>query len=234
MIKVTSNIDKFLKGLAAFQKDIPYIEKTYLNNLAFDIQQAVKSEIEGKLRIETKSLSTLRIIKATKEKPFAKLFHDGWQEYALGHHFKGGDRARKGLEYAMRLKGHIEEDEILTPPSKVRIKGYVYTQIMSQLKLHWKQGYDANETKRSRKRSKTTARFFLITGKSLSRLSPGVYARMPGHRAPICILRIAKKPQYKKRMDLQETADKVMDRRGGFHYQEAMKRALENRLKGFK
>ena len=234
MIKIQHSFDSFLKGMSKFQKDIAYIQATATNNLAFDIQKAVKSEISGKLKINNQKLPTLRVQKATKEKLFARVFHDGWQEEALAHHFKGGDRERKGMEKAMIHFKFMSKDEILTPSPGVKIKSWVYTQMMSQLQLNYKAGYAANETKRSRKRKAkrrtSAARFFMVSSFSRSHLHPGIYARMPGHRGLICMLRIVKNPSYKKRMDLDLTASKVIKRRAKVHYEKALQRAAHNRL----
>ena len=224
-------VKKLLKAIGEVEKkDIPYVTMTATNNLAFDAKQTVEREIRSRLNVKRQSLtSQLRVKKATKSNPYALLFIDEgkWQYKTLAHHFKGGDRERKGMEKAMIYLGLMHRNEILTPSPGVTIKPSVYVQMMSQVKLFYKSGFDANETKRSRYRNarKTRARYFVVTGKSKSPLAPGVYARMPGHDRPICMLRISEKPTYRKRFDLGESVRKVYAARGAKHIDAAVKRA---------
>ena len=240
-INIDSDIDKAITELEYLRKrDIPYIMKTTVNNLAFDALNSMKKEISGNLNIYKKSVpSSFRIRKATKSKPYAELYVDefSWQHKVLAHHFSGGDRERRGMEKALIRSGHMYKNEILTPPPGVKIRSYVYVQMMSQLKLNDKAGYSANETKRSRAKGssrKTSARFFIITGKSKSPMAPGIYARMPGHDKPLCMLRISEKPHYKKRFDLEATTSKVIARRYSKHLKDAMERASSlNKMNGW-
>jgi hypothetical protein len=227
-IRAMKEADKFLTGLK--DRDIPYVQMTATNNLAFDAMETVRVEIGRELNIRKKKIpSSLRVKKATKQNPFALLYVDewSWQYKALAHHFRGGDRERKGMEKAMIHLGLMHSKEILTPSPGVTIRPSTYVQMMSQIKLFYKAGFDANETDRSRHRNarKTKARFFVITGKSRSPLAPGVYARMPGHDGPVCMLRIAERPEYRKRIDMKDMVGKVYRMRGQKHVDDAMKRA---------
>ena len=224
-------VKKLLKAVGKIEKkDIPYVTMTATNNLAFDAKHTVEREIMSGLNIKKKSLtSQLRVKKAKKSNPYAILFVDNgkWQYKVLAHHFKGGDRERKGMEKAMIYLGLMHRKEILTPSPGVTIKPSVYVQMMSQIKLFYKAGFDANQTKRSKYRNarKTKARYFVITGKSKSTMAPGVYAMMPGHDRPICMLRISEDPTYRKRFDLGESVRKVYAARGAKHIDSAVKRA---------
>lgn len=230
---ITSNIEEFMKDFDDLEKkQIPYMQMVTTNNIAFDYMETMRKKIADDLNIRNKKITTsLRVKKATKLRPFAEVFVDefSWQHKVLSHHFHGGNRERKGLEKAMIHKGFMYKWEILTPSPGVTIKPGVYNQMMAQLKLNYKAGYSANETKQSRKRkspSKTIARFFIITGKSKSPLAPGIYARMPLHDKPICMLRIAEKPSYKKRFDLEDTLNEVYNLRGDAHFAKAYELAM--------
>lgn len=231
-IHIDSDINEAIKQLELLEKrDVPYIKMLTVNNIAFDAMNSMKKEIRGNLNINKKSVpNSFRIRKATKSKPYAELFVDefSWQYKVLAHHFSGGDRERRGMEKSLIRSGHMYKHEILTPSPGVKIRAYVYVQMMSQLRLNDKAGYNANETKSSRAKGsakKTSARFFVVTGKSKSPMAPGIYARMPGHDKPICMLRISEKPHYKKRFDLEATTSKVIARRYSKHLKDAMERA---------
>jgi len=240
-ISIDHNLDEAIKELGYLRdRDLPYIQRTTVNNLAFDALESMKREIGGKLNITKGSIpNSFRIKKATRDSNYAELFVDEfrWQHKVLAHHFSGGDRERRGMEKALIRSGYMYKGEILTPSPGVKIRGSAYIQMMSQLKLNIKAGYSANETKGSRSKAnsrRTKARFFIVTGKSKTTMAPGIYARMPGHDKPICMLRISEKPNYKKRFDLESTVSKVIARRYSKHFNEAIERASSiNKMKGW-
>lgn len=210
-MSIETNIKEAIKGLNDFEKkQIPFATSKALNDFVFEVLSTIKKEIGDELNITKRAIpSSIRVKKATKNKLYAEIYVDewSWQYKVLHHHFKGGDRERKGLEKALIYKGYMYKWEILTPPPGVKLNASIYNKIISQLKLVYKAGYSANETKKSRSRKpKEELRFFIITGKSKSPLAPGIYARpLVGTDKPICILRIAEKPEYKKKFDLQKT-----------------------------
>ena len=238
-ITIESNIKQIIGGLRRFaNKDLPYITMVATNNIAFDALNALRKDVGSKLNIRQKSIPTAwRVKKATKLNPYAVLYVDAWswQYKVLRHHYTGGDRARKGMEKAMIKLGYMHRNEILTPPPGVRIQPHTYIEMMSQLKLNYKAGYFSNETKRSRSRREKirgrSVRYFVVTGRSDSPMAPGVYARMPGVDRPVCMLRIAERPEYKKRLDDKEIVKKVIARRAKKHFDEALDRAMVIRQK---
>lgn len=238
-ISLESNIKKAVEAMDGLEKrDIPYIERTATNNLAFDAMESVRGEITGKLKIRGKKVpNSIRVKKASKTKSYAELYVDewSWQHKVLAHHFYGGDRERKGMEKAMAYLGLMKKSEILTPSPGVKIRSHTYVEMMSQLKLNVKAGYSANETKASRKRRETLrgkgVRYFVITGRSSSPMAPGVYAKIPGRDSPACMLRISERPTYKKRFDLRKTVGKVYKRRASKHVSDALARAKSIREK---
>lgn len=229
-VNITSNIEQVIKGLEEFNsKDLPYVMRTTVNNIVFDALESLKNEARGNLNLKNaRTASTWRVKKATKQQPYAEIYMDefSWQYKVLAHHYKGGDRERKGMEKAMAHMGIMRKHEILTPSPGVKIRSYVYTQMMAQLKLNYKAGYSANETKASRQRREKSqgagVRYFVVTERSKSHMTPGVYARMPGHDKPICLLRISARPTYKKRMDMETTVSKVIARRQEKHFSNAV------------
>lgn len=233
-VSILSNIDEIINGLDDLEKkQLPYAVKVATNNLAFDYWDKQKKEVSGGLAWKNvKAPNTIRILKATNQRPYAEIYVDEshWGYYALMQHFQGGDRHRKGMEKKMISKGYMYKWEILTPSPGVTIKAGTYNQMIAQLQLTSSSaGYDANETKRSKAKKhsgKTSLRFFIITGKSKSLLAPGIYARMPGAESPVCMLRIAEKPTYRERFDMEVTLSKVYDRRGLKYFDEALEHAI--------
>ena len=230
-VKSIKELIKDIDGLRT--RDIPYIAMIATNNIAFDTKQTIDKEIGGKLNIRKKRLTTsVRVKKASKSNPYAKVFIDenSWQHDTLKHHFFGGDRDRKGLEKSLMRFGFMSSDEILTPPPGVTIRPSTYVKMISQLKLVYKSGYAANETKKSRFRNKTKRkeRYFVIGTYERSHLHPGIYVRMPDHDKPINIMRIAKKPNYKDRLkDFDETVEEIFDKKSEMHLGKAMDYVLK-------
>ena len=219
-VVMRSNIKQVLKELGAFERDIPFILKETANDIAFEAIRKIKAEVQGKLHIRKKYIpNAWRVRKAEKSRLYAELYVDdwSWQKRVLEHHYYGGDRQRKGIEKAMIHLGLIDKDEILTPPPGVKIRPSTYVQIMSQLKLFSKAGFVANETKRSRTRKKRQGkdkvRYFFVRKGNRQGLHPGVYARKEGSSHLKCILRVASRPHYKKRLDAESIVRKVIERR---------------------
>lgn len=231
-MKIETNIKKVIKGLNDFEKkQIPFVTSKALNDFSFEVLRTMKKEIGDELNITKKAIpSSIRVKKATKQKLYSEIYVDewSWQHKVLQHHFKGGDRERKGLEKALIYKGYMYKKEILTAPPGVKLKTSIYNKIIAQLKLTYKAGYSANETKKSKARkSKNELRFFIITGKSKSPLAPGIYARpIIGTDSPICILRISEKPKYKKRFDLEKTIQNQYNKKFESIFDKALKYAI--------
>jgi hypothetical protein len=227
------DIEKLINRFTDLEKkQMPYAAMVATNNLAFTALNAHRDEVQGMFNWKSKAPNALKIKKANKSNPIAEMYVDEWSwgYYALKPHYLGGDRHRKGMEKAMIALGYMHRNEILTPSPGVRINPSIYVQMMSQLKLNYKAGYSANETVASRKKkriTKTVLRFFIITGKSKSPLAPGIYARMPDHDSPVCMLRISEKPTYKKKLDMEKTVSKVFKENGQRYLTEALDYAIK-------
>ncbi len=211
--------------LTGYAEQLPYVTMLTLNDLAFDVQRTLKAEVIVKLNLRKKSLANaFRVKKATKNRLEADVFIDDykWQAKILKPHFYGGDRAKKGVEKAMIYGGFMSSSEILTPSPGVKIQPSTYVQIMSFLKLNYKAGYDANRNDKSKRKNKTRAKFFIATkkNKKTAHLHPGIYARMDNgvKSKPIMILRVAKKPSYKKIFDIEKTALEIYKKNMKEHF----------------
>ena len=211
-------------------RDIPYVLATTLNNLAFDAKEEAEKSLKEDLNIHKKALTrAFRVHKATKRNLEAELYvaQDKWQYRVLQHHFHGGDRIHKGLEKYLRYKGYMGKDEILTPSPGTSLKRSVYKRITEQVKT------GRRTTSKSGRVSKE--KYFVISSSANSHLSAGVYARMSSVPYPISILRIASKPNYSKRFDLEEIVVDVYSKRANKHLGDAIDRTLTlNAKRGWK
>ncbi len=226
-------LDKLHKSMSAISKQLPFAIMNTLNDLAFDGMDSMKSEVKGKLKLKNQKIpNAFHIKKATKKTLQVKLSIDDWKWQAdvLKPHFYGGDRKRKGMEKAMIYAGAMSRDNILTPPPGVKIQSSTYVQMMSYLKLNYKAGYDANRNDKSKRKNKTRAKYFIATRKSnkTRHLHPGIYARMDDgvKDKPISLLRVARRPNYKKIFDLEKTFMKVIKRRGSKYFYKNLEQAM--------
>jgi hypothetical protein len=238
-----SSIKEFIKDIEGFRdRDIPYIARMTADNVGFKVKDILSNKIPAKLNINRKSLLTpIRVKRGSKSSPFTTVYvkEDSWQYDVLKHHYTGGDRERKGMEKLFIRVGIMTENMILTPSPGVKIRGTVYNEIISQLKIRGSSGYDTKETKKSRlrkerRKNKRRERFFLvlpdshITQNRTKHLSPGVYARVGGHDAPVMLLRISNKPKYKKTFkNFEQTVNDLSNQQ----YKESLASAMERVLK---
>lgn len=233
MMTIETNIDEVIEGLGKFEKkQVPYALAMALNDVAFEGMESLKNEVRSSLNIRKANVpNAFKVKRANKNNLKAELFLDDtkWQYKVLAHHFTGGDRARKGLEKAMIYLGHMTKNDILTPPPGVKLKPSIYNKIIAQLKLQYKAGYSVNETKKSKARkSKNELRFFLATSRTNLHLAMGIYARMPGHNKPVCILRIAERPDYYKQLDIDETIRDIVERNFRKNFKKQLQMAVAN------
>ena len=235
-------LDNFQKSLGKLSKQMDYALMLTLNDLVFDGMNSMKKEIRGKLNLKNKqTVNAFQIKKATKTNLVATLSVDDWKWQAdvLKPHFYGGDRKRKGMEKAMSYAGVMSKSNILTPSPRTKIQSSTYVQMMSYLRLNYKAGYDANRNDKSRRKKKNT-KFFIATksSKRTRHLHPGIYARMNGgdiykdvnksldETTIVSMLRVAKKPYYRKRFDFRKTVGTAIARRAQKLFYQSMTKAL--------
>jgi len=221
-------MDEVKKMLTGYEKQLPYVTMLTLNDLAFDAMTQIKAEVKVKLNLRNQKLpNAFRVKKAKKNNLTAELFIDDWKWQAkiLKPHFFGGDRAKKGLEKAMIYAGAMRATDILTPSPGVKIQSSTYVQIMSYLKLNYKAGYDANRNDKSKRKNKST-QFFIAkkTDRKTKHLHPGIYARINGQ--VVAILRVAKRPAYKQRFDLEKTTLKVYKDKMAYYFKKNAQKAI--------
>ena len=230
-IIVYSELEEMIQEVEGIRKrDVDYVLALTINNLAFDAMKSVEKQMGSNLKITKKQmLSAFGVKKATKSSKVAELFVDEgkWQYKALQHHFNAGDRFRKGLESMLRYKGLMTQGEILTPSPNTKLKRSAYKRISEQIKT--------GKRTVSAKGRVSRERYFFVPSRSHSHLSAGIYAQMPNVPFPVSILRIASKPNYRKRFDLLEIVEKVSTRRANIHLGKALDKVLaQNHHRGWK
>lgn len=204
-------------------KDIPYVAMTTINNLGFDTMDSMKDEISHVLNIKKRRvLNAFKVTKATKKKLIAKVFvkEDSWQHDVLSHHFSGGDRKRKGLEFLMAYWGLISKNEILIPI--IKLSSGQYNKIIADLKISRELGYMANKTKRSKRRNRGKHTYFFLPRERS--FKPGIYKRK-GKQVSL-VMYIASQPNYVKSFDFESTLHEVAEDRTELHFKNSIQRAI--------
>jgi len=259
---ITSNIEQIIKEMTDFEKkQLPYIMKCTANDIAFDVMNTARKEVRMKFNGQSLA-SAILVNQATKQNPVAEVFVSDafrgigktqyatptWKVHALTVLEKGGMRPTKSMERLMVKAGLLRGTEVLIPDGK--IEPWVYVQLMSVLHLNWKPGYNANETKGSRKRRETAlknagkseSKFFVVTTKhiAISRhfgkvkqkrtgLAPGIYARMLDNadkRQVFRLFKIGSNTNYMKRWDLERIVHLIYDKRGYKYFSKAYDYAM--------
>ena len=172
----------------------------------------------------------------------------------LQQHFVGGGRSTKQLEERLRAAGYLGASEYIVPGGAAKLDRYgnmsrgQIQQIMSQIGLKGS-GYDSVATK-SRRSMRNQARaghifwsmgigspgsraysgklkFDLSSGKYygvIQHLPKGAWMRGPGTVKPLMI--VVRKPHYRRRLDIDCIAQRVMTRDFPAAYSRALQRAL--------
>ena len=257
-MQITSNIGDVIKGFTEFEKkQLPYIQVLTANNIAFDVMEVARKEVRGKFR--GKSLESAILLNKAKKRdiPYAEIFVSNafrgigrtkyktptWKAHALTVLEHGGKRPTKSMERAMVKAGLMRTSEILIEDGLVA--PWVYVQIMSVLHLNWQAGFNANQSKASKKRKETALKnagkannkFFVVTSnhiavarnlgkvvKRRSMLAPGIYTKMSdnANRGQVFrLFKIAKQADYNKKWDLKRILNTVYERRGEKHFSKA-------------
>lgn len=170
----------------------------------------------------------------------------------LGHHFSGGGRIKKQLEVILEQNNFISASEYVVPGQAARLDRYgnisrgQIVQILSQIGIK-RLGFDSNPTNSARSRRNVamagvifwsygpnSSRRRLVDpssgieygyqGGAASRLPKGAWIRNGRSVRPILLA--VRRPNYRKRFDLNLTADGVVNKKFDGHFNAALAVAL--------
>ena len=169
----------------------------------------------------------------------------------LGHHFGGGVRTRKRIEYVLQRNGFISGSEYVVPGGAAKLDKYgnmsrgQIIQILSQIGVK-NQGSDSTPTgsKRSKRNvakagtifwshgskgritvvDKSTGIAYGYRGGNASKLPKGAWIRMGRTVKPI--LMVVNRVSYRKRIDLLKIVQKTVDTQYASQFDAALAHAL--------
>jgi len=204
-----TGLDKFQKSLSQLSKQVDYAMKLTLNDLAFDAQNSLGKEIKHGLEAKEITSRAFSVDKAKKSNLVATIrLKDDWREDVIPQHFKGGPGAVIKFEKEMISRGYMGRGNSAVPIKKIGKTRY------------------NNILNATRRGIRSHSKYFVIGTKDKSHLRPGVWQK--NKRSPKLLIPFRQEAQYKKRFDMYETVEKVVNRRAQSYFYKNMTKALRS------
>lgn len=239
MISIKDNVDEVLRGIDRFSSQAPFAIALALTQTANQLKAELVAEQARVFDRPTRyTQNALWVNKATKQRLVAevllkdRLLSKTTRSAAdvLGHHYTGGKRRQKALEYYAVRAGLISTSEYLVPGDYARLDSYgnmsrgQVQQIMSQLKLGLDPASWASKSARSKRAVQRAGVMFWSYGKLRgSHLARGVWMRDGNGVVPIMM--VARATAYPQRIKLRAIGDRVFAARFKANLQRAWDRA---------
>ncbi|QDL93263.1 hypothetical protein FDP22_16620 [Paroceanicella profunda] len=235
MFRIEADFRRFERGLSdVAQKQLPFALSVALNETAKDVLDAIRDQTRLAFDRPTPfTLNAFYLSRATKRKPEASVQRKTAQSkrHFLEVQEEGGRRGQTGIEGLLEARaGLTGRHRFIVPASGAKLNSYgnpgrgQINRILSQ--LHAQRDTTANETGRSRRRSRHTDRYFVITGDDFdSKLAPGIWLRRGGRVEPVFLF-ARRPPRYAPKLDFYATSNAVTEARFERHLAEAMAKAI--------
>jgi hypothetical protein len=238
VIVETKNFEEKLSRLERLQ--LPFARSLAANTAAFETMGTLRAALP--LIFDRPTPFTVRGVgyrKGNKLSPAAEVFLSGDASKGtpptdyLAHQIAGGRRKAKRGERVLQRARILTANEGYVPAA-VKLDRYgnvparIIVQILSQIRAFGEEGFSANQTDASKRRSakKNRRKYFLVSraGEGLPR---GVYERYgPGLRNIKPVLLFVPLPTYQKRFDFPQLARDELRRRFVLAWPNALRRAL--------
>ena len=248
-LNVTSNFAEFGERLAGLGRQAPFVAAVSLTRTAKDVQAAERKEmIRAFDRPVPYTLNSTFLKAATKGNLEAKVwlkdnpFGKGTPaDRYLAPQIFGGARRLKGLERALAAVGLLPAGHYAVPAAGAQIDGNgnvkrsQIVQVLSQLKVQERAGYQSRATGSVRSR-RTVAKqgvTYFVLPQVRRGLAAGIYMkRQFAHGSAIKpVFIFTKAMHYEKRLRFYEVGDETARERFPAHFREAwMKAAAEARV----
>ena len=220
-LTIDQDLSKATAWTKAVQKQLPFATSVALNNVAFDARKAINAGTKGAFHVPVKFTQNAFLVQKSKKRSLAAFVYA--QDKAgkdraryLRFGIAGGTRPQKGMdayfEKAVPNDGTIPRGAYFMPTSLVKTNA---SGNVTQATL-----------RRISKGISGDARggFFIGTPKGSSR-PPGIYRRSRNQLHPYFIA-TTDRPDYTGRFNIEAIGAKVIERRFGFHFNQALSKAL--------
>lgn len=244
-VKVTSDIERAMRGLDRRSKQVRYALAVALTRTAQDVRAAEYDEMRREFDRPTPyTLRSLYVKGATR----ANLQAVVWVKddragsgtpatrYLLPQ-IEGGPRGLKGFEKALQRAGYMKHGDKAVPGQFARLDRYgnvsygQLIQIMSQLRITLTSGHHRNISTDAKKAARAVQRaggqyFALPNGRG--KLPPGIYQRRDfahGSAAPRPVLVFVSGAAYRARFHFERVARRTISDKAGAHFIRAYREA---------
>jgi|TARA_Y100000033_G_scaffold31990_1_gene30597 hypothetical protein len=220
-LTIDQDLSKATAWTKAVQKQLPFATSVALNNVAFDARKAINSGTKGAFHVPVKFTQNAFLVQKSTKTSLAAFVYA--QDKAgkdraryLRFGIKGGTRPQKGMdvffERGVPNDGTIPSGAYFMPTSLVKINasGNVTQATLRRIS----KGISGDPR----------GGFFIGTPKGGSR-PPGIYRRSRNQLQPYFIA-TTDRPDYTGRFNIEAIGGKVIKRRFGFHFNQALSKAL--------
>lgn len=244
-ISVTSNFADLAKQITALGSQAKFVSAVSLTRTAQDMRTALKQEMPRAFdRPTTYTLNSLFVKGATKTNLEARVwvkdsvFGKGTPAIRyLGPQIYSGPREHKGMEKALASAGLMAKGDYAVPAAGAQMDSYgnvkrsQVVQIMSQLKLQQRGGYESRASKSaaSKRTVKRQGVTYFAIAKSVGSLMPGIYLKRiaSGGRSITPVFIFTRSPRYKSRFKFFEVGMRVAQQRFPAHFNQEMEKAIK-------
>lgn len=235
-------IDALQSALSNQSKQFEWATVVTVTRTAQEVKTETYAEMEKNFDRPTPMvMKSLRIRPATKQKIEAEVFLKSWEvggknlrsmEEMIGQQFIGGSRLRKRMEEAFTRAGLITAGEFLVPGPDAKLDQYgnlsrgQTQQIYAALRLFWDRYQNPTNSTRSRRHAKAAGRMFWSAGpNSPAKRRRGVWS-VDGQDTPKLIMIVLPSVLYRRRINMPEIAQRVIDLRFKAIFNEEFAKAL--------
>jgi len=220
-LSIDQDLSKATAWTKAVQKQLPFATSVALNNVAFDARKAINAGTKGAFHVPVKFTQTAFLVQKSKKQTLAAFVYaqdkqgkDRARYLRFG--IAGGTRPQKGLD---RYFANAVPNDGTIPPG-------AYFMPTSLVKTNASGNVTQATLRRISKGISGDPRggFFIGTPRGGNR-PPGIYRRSRLQLQPYFIA-TTDRPDYTGRFNIESIGAKVIERRFGIHFNQALSKAL--------
>ena len=221
-LSIDQDLNRATAWTKAVQKQLPFATSVALNNVAFDARKAINAGTKGAFHVPVKFTQTAFLVQKSKKRTLAA--------FVYAQDKKGKDRARYlrfGIAGGTRPQKGLDRYFANAVPNDGTIPAGAFFMPTSLVKTNASGNVTQATLRRISKGISGDPRggFFIGTPKGGNR-PPGIYRRSREQLFPYFIA-TTDKPDYRAgRFNIESIGAKVIERRFGFHFNQALSKAL--------
>ena len=220
-LSIDQDLSRATAWTKAVQKQLPFATSVALNNVAFDARKAINAGTKGAFHVPVKFTQTAFLVQKSKKRTLAA--------FVYAQDKKGKDRARYlrfGIAGGTRPQKGLDRYFANAVPNDGTIPAGAFFMPTSLVKINASGNVTQATLRRISKGISGDPRggFFIGTPRGGNR-PPGIYRRSREQLQPYFIA-TTDRPDYTGRFNIEAIGAKVIERRFGFHFNQALSKAL--------